>query len=116
VKLRVHNTTRGTVLATADVADTSEKRRTGLLKHQSLPAGEGLLIAPSEGIHTFGMKFAIDALFLNSDRKVIKIRGAMGPRRICFCLRGHYVLELPSGTAAETGTLVGDQLKFEQLD
>jgi uncharacterized membrane protein (UPF0127 family) len=51
------------VLATqADIADTSRKRRVGLLKHTSLPAGQGLWIAPCEGIHTFGMKFAIDVL------------------------------------------------------
>jgi uncharacterized protein len=115
VTLRIRNATRGTLLATAaTVADTSETRRTGLLKHSSLPRGEGLLIAPCEGIHTFGMKFAIDVLFLTRNRKVLKLRAAMGPRRISLCLRAHSVLELPAGAAAETTTLKGDQLEFEK--
>jgi uncharacterized membrane protein (UPF0127 family) len=115
VSLTIRNTTRGTVLATsATVAGTSETRRTGLLKHTSLPRGEGLLIAPCEGIHTFGMKFAIDVLFLSRERKVLKAVAAMGPRRISLCLRAHSVLELPVGAAAETGTVKGDQLEFEE--
>jgi uncharacterized membrane protein (UPF0127 family) len=117
VTLRIRNATRGTLLAAAAaVADTSEKRRTGLLKHRSLPRGEGLLIAPCEGIHSFGMKFAIDVLFLSRSRKVLKLRAAMAPRRISLCLRAHSVLELPAGTVAETGTLKGDQLEFEKRE
>lgn len=113
--LRIRNITRGAELArAADVADTSKKRRTGLLKHTSLPAGEGLWIVPCEGVHTFGMKFPIDVLFLDRKRKVLKIRAGMARARIAFCLRAHSVLELPAGTAAATGTLPGDQLEFEE--
>ncbi len=114
--LRIRNLTRNTELACcADVADTSSKRRTGLLKHTSLPAGRGLWIAPCEGVHTFGMKFAIDVLFLDRKRKVLKIRADMGRGRMSFCLRAHSALELPAGAAAATGTLVGDQLEFETV-
>ncbi len=112
--LAIRNATRGVLLADrADVADTSRKRRTGLLKHDRLPDGEGLWIAPCEGVHTFGMKFAIDVLFLSSKKTVLKIRPAMPPRRISLCLRAHSVLELPAGAAARTGTQPGDQLAFE---
>ncbi len=115
MKLRIRNVTRGTVLAdAADLADTSATRRTGLLERQSLERGEGLLIAPCEGIHSFGMKFPFDALFLSGDRKVLKVRASMPRRRISLCLRAHSVLELPAGTAAETGTLAGDQLAWEK--
>jgi uncharacterized membrane protein (UPF0127 family) len=115
VKLRIQNVTRGTVVAdAADIADTSEKRRTGLLKRRSLERGEGLLIDPCEGIHSFGMKFAFDALFLDGERKVLKIRASMPRRRISLCLRAHCVLELPAGTAADTGTVAGDQLSWER--
>ena len=59
--MHVRNQTRGSILANAaDVADTSQKRRKGLLKHLSLADGEGLWISPCEAVHTFGMKFAID--------------------------------------------------------
>jgi uncharacterized membrane protein (UPF0127 family) len=116
-KLRVKNQTRTAVLAEhADIADTSAKRRTGLLKHKGLSPGEGLWIVPSEGVHTFGMKFAIDVVFLNRQRKILKIRPNMGKARMSLSLRAHSVLELPAGTLEATGTQAGDQLEFEKYD
>lgn len=116
-KLRVANQTRGQVLADrADIANTSAKRRTGLLKHTGLEPGEGLWIAPCEGVHTFGMKFPIDVLFLNKKKKILKARPEMVKGRIAFSLRAHSVLELPAGTLARTGTAAGDQLEFEKYD
>jgi uncharacterized membrane protein (UPF0127 family) len=115
-KLRILNLTRQTTLAeAADIADTSEKRRRGLLKHTSLARGEGLWIAPCEAIHTIGMQFPIDVLFLDRKRKVLKIREKIPRGRMSMCLRAYSVLELPSGTAEETGTAPGDQLEFEKL-
>ena len=68
--MKVWNRDRGTVLAeAADVADTSAKRRTGLLKHSKLEPGEGLWIAPCEAVHSFGMKFAIDVVYLDRKKK-----------------------------------------------
>lgn len=99
----------------AEVADTSKKRRSGLLKRQSLPQGEGLWITPCEAIHTFGMKFPIDVLFLGRDRTVMKLREAVPPGRIAVCLWAHSVLELPAGTISATGTAVGDRLEFEKV-
>jgi uncharacterized membrane protein (UPF0127 family) len=114
--LRIRNLTRDTMLASAaEAADTSRKRRTGLLKHQRLPEGEGLWIAPCEAVHTIGMKFPIDVLFLDRRKKVLKVRKDMPPVRLAMCWRAHSVLELPAGTAAATGTLEGDQLQFEAV-
>lgn len=115
MKLRVFNKTRGRVLADrADIADTSAKRRTGLLKHTGLAPGEGLWIVPSEGVHTFGMHFAIDVVFLNKQRVVLKTRPHMARSRISVCLRAHSVVELPAGTLDESGTAKGDQLELEK--
>lgn len=112
-KLLIRNVNRQTELAhSADMANTSEKRRTGLLKHTQLPAGEGLWIVPCEAVHTFGMNFPIDVLYLNKEKKVLKIRDNMKKSRMSFCLRAHSVLELPAGHAAATGTQTGDQLEF----
>lgn len=116
-KLRVRNRSKGTVLAEcADIANTSETRRTGLLKHDKLRPGEGLWIAPCEAVHTIGMKFPIDVLFLDKKRKVLKVRNDMQRWRMAMCLRGHSVLELPSGTAAAMQTVRGDELEFEKYD
>ena len=100
----------------ADIADTSLKRRTGLLKHTGLAPGEGLWITPCEGVHTFGMKFAIDVIFLNKKKKVLKIRPNMVKRRLALSLLAHSVLELPAGRLAETGTVAGDLLEFEKYE
>ena len=109
----VRNLTRQTVLADrALVADSSQTRRTGLLKHSSLEAGEGLWIVPCEGVHTFGMKFPIDVVFINKKRVVVKVRKNMVQRRIAFSLRAHSVLEVPVGVIEQSGTEPGDQLEL----
>ena len=100
----------------ADVADTSAKRRTGLLKHSKLDPGEGLWIAPTEGVHTFGMKFPIDVVFLSKKKKILKIRPNMVRRRIALSLRAYSVLELPAGTIEATATETGDTLTFESFE
>ena len=100
----------------ADIADTSAKRRTGLLKHKGLAPGEGLWIVPCEGVHTFAMKFPIDVIFLNRKRKVLKIRPNMVRGRISISLLAHSVLELPAGTLEQTGTERGDQLELEKYE
>jgi len=102
--------------ARAEIADTSAKRRTGLLKHTGLAPGEGLWIVPCEGVHTFAMKFTIDVVFLNRKYKILKIRPNMVKRRIALSLLAHSVLELPAGTLEATGTQRGDQLEFEKFD
>ncbi|WP_031499170.1 DUF192 domain-containing protein [Bryobacter aggregatus] len=115
-RLRVTNRRSGGTLTThAGIANTSELRRRGLLQHSSLEEGDGLWIAPCEAVHSFGMKFPIDVLYLNKQKKVLKIRANMVKSRLSFCLRAHSVLELPTGMAAKTGTVVGDELDFEKI-
>lgn len=110
------NQTRNAVLASAaEVADTSAKRRTGLLKHKRLDAGQGLWIVPCESVHTFFMRFPIDLVYLSRDRRVRKVRGSVPPWRLSACLPAHSVLELPAGTVEKTGTRPGDQLIIETL-
>jgi uncharacterized membrane protein (UPF0127 family) len=111
----VRNITRGLVLAdSAELADTSEKRRTGLLKHTELKSGEGLWIVPCESVHSFFMKFTIDVLYLDRDKKVRGMRPNMKPWRVSACLPAHSVLELPAGTIDRTGTAKGDQLALDK--
>ena len=113
--LLVRNESRDCVLGEhVETADTSKKRQTGLLKHERLLPGHGLWIVPCEGVHTFWMKFRIDVVFLSKKRKVLKIRKDMKQWRMAWCLRAHSVLEFPSGTLDETGTVPGDQLVFEK--
>ncbi len=116
MKIVVRNQTRSTILAdAAELADTSEKRRTGLLKHASLGQGEGLWIVPCESVHSFFMKFAIDLVYMDKNKKVKKVRHSMVPWRVSACLSAHSILELPAGAVAATGTQAGDQLVIEDL-
>jgi hypothetical protein len=98
-----------------DVADTSQKRRTGLLKHERLEPGHGLWIVPCESVHTFFMKFAIDLVYVDKQRKVRKVRHAVAPWRMSACLSAHSIIELPAGTAKRSETQAGDQLVVEPL-
>jgi uncharacterized membrane protein (UPF0127 family) len=116
LKVSVRNQTRNAVLGEAvDVADTSEKRRTGLLKHERLEPGEGLWIKPCESVHTFFMKFAIDLVYVDKKHKVRKVRKAVPPWRVSACLTAHSIIELPAGTIERTGTQAGDELSIEKL-
>lgn len=112
----MRNQTRNAVLGEAvDVADTSEKRRVGLLKHERLEPGEGLWIKPCESVHTFFMKFAIDLVYVDKNQKVRKVRRAVPPWRLSACLTAHSIIELPAGTIERTGTQAGDELSIEKL-
>jgi uncharacterized membrane protein (UPF0127 family) len=111
--LQVTNVTRGTVLATRlEAAHTGPTRRKGLLGRDGLKRGEGLWIAPCESVHTFFMRFPIDLVYLDRERRIKKARSAVGPWRLSACLSAHSILELPAGTIRETQTERGDTLEI----
>jgi uncharacterized membrane protein (UPF0127 family) len=113
---RIRNMSTGTVLAEhAALASDSKTRRTGLLKHDNLPDGKGLIIRPCEGIHTFGMRFPIDVVFISKKWKVLKTVSNLPRRRIALWLLADSVVELPAGTLERTNTTKGDQLSFESV-
>ena len=112
---RVFNATRGVLLAErACIASTSAERRRGLLGREHLVSGEGLLIAPCECVHTFGMRFPIDVVFFSRRRAVLKVAAALPKRRITFCVRAAGVLELQAGAVEKSGTECGDHLVLER--
>src|SRR6185437_15911523 len=107
------NLTRHTEIASrAEVADTATTRNKGLLGRTGLPPGGGLWIVPCESVHTFFMKFPLDLVYLDRNRKVKKVRGNVGPWRLSACFSAHSILELPAGTIESTQTQRGDQLEF----
>jgi uncharacterized membrane protein (UPF0127 family) len=113
VRLRISNLTRQSELAhCAEVADDGAKRRKGLLGRQRLGPGEGLWILPCEAVHTFGMQFSIDLVYLDRNLRVKKVRSDVAPWRLSACLSAHSVLELASGTIRGTQTKPGDRLEF----
>ncbi|MFC2036599.1 DUF192 domain-containing protein [Chloroflexota bacterium] len=114
-QIRVENVTREQALVTAGrVADNYWTRMRGLIGHQPLAEGEGLLIVPCSSVHSHFMRFPIDVLFVDKDQKIVGIDEDLRPWRFGhFYRQVHFVIELPAGTAAATGTQVGDQLQVE---
>jgi uncharacterized membrane protein (UPF0127 family) len=90
-------------------------RMKGLLGRRSLPAGEGLLIRPAPSIHTFFMRFPIDAVFLSRAGEVMKISAEVRAWRARSCRRAYAVLELAAGEAERRGITTGDHLTAEAL-
>lgn len=114
--VRAVNTTRGTVLGEAiRVADTALNRIVGLLGESEIVPGDGLLIVPCQGVHTWGMLFPIDIVVLDGEWNVLAIRRRMRQFRMTRVFwRAAAVLELPVGVLDSTSTLVGDSLEFER--
>jgi len=107
----LRNERTGAAVATRVLtAFDSASRRTGLLHQDALPEGSGLVIAPSNAIHTFFMRFSIDVAFVSKDGRIVKVRAAVRPWRITGALRAYAVVELPAGTLERTDTRRGDRL------
>lgn len=111
--MKIINQTKGAIISQQTrMADTFFSRLKGLLGTASLPEGQGLIIRPCNSIHTFGMRYDIDVLFVDGHNQVRKIVSAIAPGKIAMCRSSEYVIELPAGTAEATGTEIGDQLKW----
>jgi uncharacterized membrane protein (UPF0127 family) len=94
-----------------ECADTSITRLIGLLGKRTLCAGEGLWIKPSSGVHTFGMRFAIDVVGLDRDMRVVKLWSRVKPQRItCISTRVRSVLELAAGEIEARSLQIGTLL------
>lgn len=118
-RVYVYNKTRETFVATnASVADSYLGRLVGLLGRTSRWArpGQGLWIVPSYGVHTIGMLFSIDIVFLDRSNHVVHIEEHVRPFRISkVILKADSVLELPPHTIFRTRTHVGDILEIGPL-
>jgi len=90
----------GAIIATLDAinkTETTAERMRGLLDKKALPTG-GLWIKPCNSIHTFGMQFPIDLIYLNKSNVIIKIVSALKIWRASGCFRATSIIELPAGT------------------
>ena len=111
------NTTKKTTVADqCHFANTMFKRMVGLLNRRSLNNGEGLLLDRCYGIHTVGMRFSIDLLFLDKEYRVIRTVKALPPLRTCAVKQAIYVLELPVGMIERSQTEVGDQIQIRTTE
>jgi len=112
--VQVFNVTKRIVIARqAKVADTPGKRIKGLLGRKGLAADEALILSPCASIHTFFMRFAIDVLFLDKNKRIIKAIQNMLPNRLSSLVWASKVtIELPAGKISQTNTRVGDIIEL----
>jgi uncharacterized membrane protein (UPF0127 family) len=110
------NATRGVRLTeSARVADTFLTRLVGLLRDKTLERGDGLWIVPCNSIHSIGMRFVFDAVFLDKNLRVVHLVREMKPWRISkMILSAHSILELPAGLISQTATELGDQFEMRR--
>jgi hypothetical protein len=108
--MRAINQTRNVVLVEhGSVAANLWSRLRGLLGRPPLQAGNGLLLRGEKAIHTVGMGYPIDVLFLDRAGRVVHLYHSMPPLRASpYVRRAQDILELPPGILAKTGTVLGD--------
>lgn len=115
-RIAIINLTRDTILAdTVEYARGPWRRGVGLLGRAALHDGEGLMFAPCTGLHTIGMRFPIDVVYLRLDEAggkiavVARLRSDLRPFRVALAV-ADLAIELPAGTIARTTTAVGDKI------
>ena len=112
----VFNRTRQTYLATRlSIADTYWSRFVGLMGAgpENFPAGHGLWITPSHGVHTFAMRFPIDVAYLDGRKTIVHMAHDLKPWRMAaVSLKTSSVIELPANTLKSSGTAIGDEVEI----
>ena len=87
-----------TILDKVKLADSYNSRLRGLLGKSSLDRGEGLIIRPCNSIHTYGMKFAIDVIYVDKKNIVLKVVDSLKPDRLGpLIMKSAYVVEASAG-------------------
>jgi uncharacterized membrane protein (UPF0127 family) len=108
----IEDATGHVVCERCTVADRPLARLRGLLGRRELPAGEGLLLRPTPSIHTWFMRFPIDAVFLTNELEVVAVCREMPAWRMAARRGARAVLELSSGEARRRGVTAGSRLRL----
>lgn len=108
------NITRNSMLGDRILpAENFRSRLKGLLGTEALPDGQGLWISPCTSVHSFGMRYEIDLIFLDREERVLETYCYFGRNRITRPIRkAKGVLELPPGTIYKTDTQKGDMVRL----
>jgi uncharacterized protein len=89
------------------VARRSGERRRGLARMEPMPPDHALHILRTNSVHTFGMRFALDLVWLNRNGKVVRIDANVPARRVKTCLRARSVIETCAGCADRFAAALG---------
>jgi uncharacterized membrane protein (UPF0127 family) len=93
------------------MAESRWARARGLLGRPAIQPGEGMMLTGCHGIHTWGMRYVLDVIFVDRQGHVVRTYAGLPPRRLtAWQRRAAYALEVPAGTIQATATQVGDTL------
>ena len=106
----VNERTRTVIARRVELALTRRARNAGLLGRASFDAAAALVLAPCLSIHTVGMQFPIDVVFVSRDGRALRIIHRLKPWRAAVSVRASAVIELAGGTLDGRDIRVGDQL------
>jgi len=96
------------------IAESFYEKLVGLLKDKVLDSQQGLLLNGCKQVHTIGMKFPIDVIFLNKEGVILHFENNMLPRQMSkYIKRAFYCLELKSGAIQEHDLKLNDHIEFE---
>jgi len=104
----------GRQVCRARIAGSFAARFRGLMGAADLPAGDGMLFPGTSSVHTHFMRFPIDVVFLDAERRVVSIRPALRPWRMAGAKGARSVLELRAGECERVGLAEGDLLVERQ--
>lgn len=93
-------------------AEAMLDRMRGLLGRAPLQIGQALLITPCNSIHTLGMKYSLDIVFIDAKGTILKICRNLRSFRMAGCIGAHSIIEFTAGEAERIGLLVGDELQW----
>lgn len=90
------------------------ERLAGLLALAPLKTGQGLLIKPCNSVHSFGMNYDLDLVYLDRELQIIKLVEGLKRNRLSACWRAHAVLELPAGSIAQMHLSLGQAAVWQE--
>ncbi|MBI5102918.1 MAG: DUF192 domain-containing protein [Nitrospirae bacterium] len=106
-------TTKKELASEVTVARGLLGRMKGLLGLKEMRRGTALVIAPCKGVHTFGMRFPLDIIFLDRHNRVTAMVENLAPNRMTwFYLKAVNAIEMPAGSLAPTRTRIGDEIEI----
>jgi uncharacterized membrane protein (UPF0127 family) len=112
--MRLFNQTRGSlVLEDLKIASLPWQKLKGLLFTKHLEKGRGLLLKNCASVHTIGMNYGIDLIFLDSRLNVVRIVKQLRPNRLSpWVGRASLVVEVPAGYCDEVPLSENDRLEI----
>ncbi|MFA9272987.1 DUF192 domain-containing protein [Svornostia abyssi] len=96
------------------VADGPLSRLRGLARLDELPEERGLLLTRTKSVHTLGMRFALDVVWLDRRGAVVRVDHDVQPRKHAACAGARSVVEVRSGSGDRFAAALSSQVPVQR--